>query len=46
MIAGKMAYYPLDGPEGQMIVEILKQSMKKGVTGGLPGMPSIPGVSP
>ena len=46
IVTGKMNYYPLDGPEGQMIVKLLKQSMKKGVTGGMPAMPSIPGVSP
>lgn len=46
-----MTYFPLDGPEGKALVEILKRSMKEGVKGfepgsvmvpGMPGMPGMP----
>lgn len=41
-------YFPLDGPEGQMMLEVLKRSMKEGVKSfdldALPGMPAIPGM--
>lgn len=43
-----MQYYSLDGPEGQMMREILKRSMQEGVKSfdlnTLPGMPAIPGM--
>ena len=50
VVAGQMQYYPLDGPEGKMIVDLLRQGVSKGVEGGMPtgmpGMPQLPGAKP
>lgn len=42
MGADQTTYYPLDGPEGQMIVDMLKRGIAEGVVDGLPGMPGLP----
>jgi hypothetical protein len=43
-----MQYFSMDGPEGQMMLEVLKRSMAEGVKSfdldSLPGMPGMPGV--
>jgi hypothetical protein len=44
MVSGEMAWYPLDGPEGKMIVDMLKRGLEEGVVGGMPDMPSVPGM--
>jgi hypothetical protein len=51
MSGAGMEYFPLDGPEGKALVEILRRSMKEGIkgfepgSGMVPGMPPIPGMS-
>ena len=42
VISGKMTYYPMDGAEGQMILQVLKSSMSKGLVGGMPAIPDAP----
>lgn len=45
MGADQTTYYPLDGPEGKMIVDMLKRGIAEGVVDGLPGMPDLPDLS-
>ncbi|WP_146347339.1 hypothetical protein [Falsiphaeobacter marinintestinus] len=54
VMTGEMTWYPLDGPEGAMLVQILNMGLQKGFSGGapdlsgqnmFPGMPSVPPVS-
>ncbi len=40
-ITGEMTYYPIEGQEGRILVNILKQSLAKGVVSGVPQ--SFPG---
>ncbi|UJW87286.1 hypothetical protein [Devosia sp. SL43] len=45
LVAGETTYYPLDGPEGQVIVDTLKRGIGEGVVGGFPSMPDLPDLS-
>ena len=51
VISGEMTWYPLDGPEGKMIIQVMTMSMKEGLAGGAPDLsgqkmfPSIPPIS-
>lgn len=43
MMGGEMTYYDLDGPQGKILADVLRQSINRGVVGGMAGLPGMGG---